>query len=1376
MKRWLILFALFVCGLPAAAQHRATPLALDALRPEARAHVELADTLLRFRTRAVPGGRLDVDEGVLRAAYRIGLRVAPAASPEAAARAYLAAAAPGFGLTPETLDLAVASVVRGRYSTHVVFQQTFFGLPVYNRQVKVSLNRDGQPTMALSGYAPHLAGLRSFDTRPALSADAATARAQALVSAAGARTTTPELVVYPAGQPRLAWRLLAWPQDAPAEWEVLLDAHTGEIIRLFDQSTHAHGERRRKDETTRRRDDETTRRQAIRNPRSAIRNPQFRVVDGTGLVFDPDPLTTAGLDYGGAYVDANDADIEALNAERREVVLRDITQGTDGLYRLEGPYAFIDGSAGIGGNTAPTPAEADPNGFRYGRADDLFEAVMSYYHVDTSQRYVQSLDLGYDIQAVPVRINPHGLGNNDDSRYFTGQNAIAFGDGGIDDAEDADVIWHEYAHALLQGNAPGLLTTSEGQALHEGWADYWAASYSRGLIDAGLVPDRDWRKVFTWDGNETWNGRRLDRAGTYPGGITGNKYSDGLLWATTLMEIYDEVGRAVIDRLNLASHGFLSVPTTFADAAEALIQADIDYFDGAHLGVLLQRLGDRGYVDPTAFGPVLAHVPIPYAEQAGSTVAIEVDVTSASAPLDRVLFFYSINGGPFEELLLAAQGGDRYGGSLTLPPEATEVAYYLEALDQAGQRTRLPAAAPQETFRFGVGPDAEPPRITHEPIRQASIQAWPVAVIAEVADNQAVDSVWVTFLVEAPGGTVRAEGAFGLLRQQGRYAGVFPVSADLLEEGSLVRYRLHARDVAAQPNEAVLPESGTLAFEIVARGVLAAFNAEADEGLLATGVWARGVPVYGLQTAHSGQSVWATNLAAAYPEAEQRSTLDLPPFNLGALERAYLVFWHWYDFEHSGVVFPDQATTESFWDGGNLKVSTDDGTSWTVLVPEGGYNGQLESGTGNPLEGEPGFGGYSFGWRRVVAVLPTAENVRLRFDFGSDGTNELASISYAGWYLDDLRLTTELPVDTTPPRLLAGPPAVVTSDAGREPPPIVVQADDDTGLAAVQAVYEIIEAAGARSQGTLRLAMSTTDLTTFSAAFALPRAPGVGDRIEYRLSLHDFDGNATFFPAPGSPPLRIEHRLTESVGALGGVRASGLWQRQGQGWRAATAGSTAEDRSSLVLQPLDLPANADEIAFTLTHQWLLGEGLGGNLKLSLDGGETWSVLAPQGGYGATFSAAHPMRGEPIFGGQTGQARQAVFDLTAHAGRQVRLRIDLGTTRALDAGEFWNVEQAVLAYGTLEGDFEIPRTLALHPNFPDPFLDNTTLSYTLPEAMPVRLEVYNILGQRVALLVDAEQPAGTYTLTMSRGSLAGGVYLLRLMAGTTQKVEQMVIAR
>src|SRR5690606_4720882 len=114
----------------------------------------------------------------------------------------------------------------------------FFGVPVYQARVKVNLDRAGRPTMVLSAYAPHLARIDRFDPSPALTAEAAAARARQLAEVA-AVATTPELGGYPAETPRLAWHL-ALSTDG-AEWDVLLDAHSGEVIRVLDLSLHGHG-------------------------------------------------------------------------------------------------------------------------------------------------------------------------------------------------------------------------------------------------------------------------------------------------------------------------------------------------------------------------------------------------------------------------------------------------------------------------------------------------------------------------------------------------------------------------------------------------------------------------------------------------------------------------------------------------------------------------------------------------------------------------------------------------------------------------------------------------------------------------------------------------------------------------------------------------------------------------------------------------------------------------------------------------------------------------------------------------------------------------------------------------------------------------------
>jgi Zn-dependent metalloprotease len=1364
------------------ASERALPATLSAA---ARAQVLAADTALQQRTRAVPGGRIDARSGVQRAAYRLPPLTTPTATPEAAARAFFRQAAPRFGWQPDARDLTLQRTQEHPRSTHLTYQQTVDGVPVYGRYVKVNLNADGQPTMALSSYAPRLKTPPGFSTQPALSAAEAQRRATQAVTTAGATTTTPDLVVFPSDPPRLAWRLLAWPDDAAAEWEVLIDARSGDVLYLVNQATHAHGSmgsvkrdegnvkahRHNPQPTTRNPQPET------HNPQPKTHNPQPTTqTDGTGLVFDPDPLTTAGVDYGAPYVDANDTDVPELNAERLEVTLRDITQGDDGLYRLVGPYARVDGS--VGQNTAYTaPAESAPDGFQYPRSDQHFEAVMVYYHIDKSQRYLQALDLGRGVQDGPIRVNPHGLGTADNSQYQPGLNLLQFGDGGIDDAEDADVIWHEYAHALLEGGAPGLLGSNEGRALHEGWADYWAASYSRHLEEEGIVPGTatgDWRKVFTWDGNEFWDGRRLDSNAQYPGDLTGNIYTDGLLWATTLMEVYDDLGRTVTDRLNLLSHAYLSPGVTLSDAANAIIQADTDYYDGAHVSVLLDRFGDRGLVDPSTYGPALAHDPVGYQPEAGATVTFAATATATGAAIASVRVTYRIDGGTAETVALNDQGDGQYRAAVTFPETASRVTYYVEAADGDGRTAVLPTGAPDATYAFYVGPDTEPPQITHTPIATASLQAWPPEVAATVEDNLNVGGASVAYALEDASGQTVEDGTFDLDAQDGTYAAPFPITADKVAAGHTVRYRITARDGAEPPNETTLPADGSFSFPVVSEGVLASYDFEVPQGT-ATGAWTHGAPTYFLQTPHSGSNLWSTGLAAAYPGTAAEATLTLPPVDLSGLNEAYLVFWHWYDIENDG-----SPGTPTLWDGANVEISTDGGTDWYVEEPFGGYTGTIDDRYGNPMGGEPGWGGYSYGWQRVVVPLPTAADVRVRFAFGTDTSNSPLeeSLAFAGWHIDDAAITTERPVDATSPTVTHAPPAELPRAPGLAQPQLFVRADDDTGVASVFVQYTYLPEGGSPIPGTERLAMRLTAPDTFTGR--IPVEGRTGDRVEYRFTLQDATGNATTYPADGEPPLAISYADVDRMAVLPGANGLGAWQATGDGgWAAAPSSSGV---SQLTLSPVDLPTDAKTIQFALDHTYRLSPALGGNVKVSVDGGP-WQPLRPVTGYTLDFApgGTHPMAGEPVFTGRMGDNPvQSVFDLSDHAGREVRLRLDLGATRGASDDQAWIVDDAMLLFldidTAVDTEAPLPTELALHPNYPNPFADRTTIRYALPAPTDVHLDVYNLLGQRVATLVDAPQPAGTHTATLHADGLASGVYLLRLRAGGTHRTARIIVAR
>jgi hypothetical protein len=84
--------------------------------------------------------------------------------------------------------------------------------------------------------------------------------------------------------------------------------------------------------------------------------------------------------------------------------------------------------------------------------------------------------------------------------------------------------------------------------------------------------------------------------------------------------------------------------------------------------------------------------------------------------------------------------------------------------------------------------------------------------------------------------------------------------------------------------------------------------------------------------------------------------------------------------------------------------------------------------------------------------------------------------------------------------------------------------------------------------------------------------------------------------------------------------------------------------------------------------------------------------------------------------------------------------------------------------------------ALLNNYPNPFNPSTTILYSVPAAGLARLEVYSILGQRVATLVDGTVEAGKHRVQFDASGLASGVYFCRLSAGGRSITRRIALLR
>ena len=262
---------------------------------------------------------------------------------------------------------------------------------------------------------------------------------------------------------------------------------------------------------------------------------------GSGTVFLPNPVADL---QNQSLTDQKDADYPALAAAYHGVTLTDL----DGSGRLVGRWANIVSETG-------DPAYSPTNTFNYRRDDDRFEQVMAYYWVTEAQKYIQSLGFGIwlrpvNMESQDLRINQWGA---DNSFSWDKKDMIKLGKGGVDDAEDAEVIVHEYGHAIQdsQQDPFGYGFSVEARSIGEGFADYWAVTVSNVLAPTPDAPCvADWDSV-SYDPTAPHCLRRTDENLHYPEDLTGAVHADGRIWSRALWDIRQELGHRTADTVVL---------------------------------------------------------------------------------------------------------------------------------------------------------------------------------------------------------------------------------------------------------------------------------------------------------------------------------------------------------------------------------------------------------------------------------------------------------------------------------------------------------------------------------------------------------------------------------------------------------------------------------------------------------------------------------------------------------------------------------------------------------------------------------------------------------------------------------------------------------
>lgn len=260
----------------------------------------------------------------------------------------------------------------------------------------------------------------------------------------------------------------------------------------------------------------------------------------------------------------------------------------------------------------------------------------------------------------------------------------------------------------------------------------------------------------------------------------------------------------------------------------------------------------------------------------------------------------------------------------------------------------------------------------------------------------------------------------------------------------------------------------------------------------------------------------------------------------------------------------------------------------------------------------------------------------------------------------------------------------------------------------------------------------------------------------------NLDVEGSYFANHSGSNVMFEYGESQGLNEVAPIDAAIIW------------GDPAKDNDGNYIAPLDSAYNTtgQKVVYTPFKVWNMTDGEPLDMvifepsqteNLRWDAGEEFQIITPQQ-YATAFPRYHAVINSSYEGGlmlpQPGDTNY-VFTRRPVTGEDEFL------FSTLDANIITGIED--------ENPF-LPNSFELSQNYPNPFNPTTTISYTIPKEGLVRLSVYNILGQRVAVLKDEIQRQGSYRVLFNGAGLASGVYIYNLVYGSMNISKKMMLIK
>jgi len=541
--------------------------------------------------------------------------------------------------------------------------------------------------------------------------------------------------------------------------------------------------------------------------------------------------------------------------------------------------------------------------------------------------------------------------------------------------------------------------------------------------------------------------------------------------------------------------------------------------------------------------------------------------------------------------------------------------------------------------------------------------------------------------------------------------------------------------------------------------------------------------------AWSGENCWSTWPGITYPNSVNTS-LYTPILEVPS-DETQLTFYHWYEME-------------SYCDGGNVKISLDEGGSWTLITPVGGYNG-----TAIGLNSEACYNGYAQTWALATFDLSMydGEEVMFRFNFGTD-----SSVVYDGWDIDDVYVGE--PEDRGRPIPLLTEKEVKANQfsKSKETTSRLDRLEGYSlfrGFADDQANFEDWDLIVVDVQDTTYEDTSWQQLTEPGTYMYCVRAQYTGGVLS-EPSFSNEIGFDMYVPVTigvtgnsGDPMdgALVTLECQDGVHTYGGTISGGIvyWEEVWKGVYDITIVMNGYDdyeetdvwitdttvMNVVMLECIYPPSNVAVDAETGLFTWEVpvsrdALALGSDVLVQ-DSKKTDSALS----LASTSNIAGRDRHVDYYNvylndDLEGQTTDLEFQFTGLVPQQT---YTAGVSAHYSSNTESEIIEVVFTYTGpyANGIDSIPEVTALNSNYPNPFNPETCISFGLAEAGNVRIDIYNVKGQKIKTLVNETKAGGNYQITWygtddNNRQVASGIYFYKMRSGIYSSTRKMILMK